>query len=171
MNKWIIPLFILIIGFGTYLIAPAFITTEIDEASPVGDAFDTMNKEQMEEFVAETDKVKNDVKEMNEEMESADILKESDFLPRAHEVQGKAILIEDGDMKILRFENFETINGPQLHIYLASDLSDDDFVDIGPIKGTKGNINYDVSGVDLEKYNHVLVWCKPFRVLFSYAVL
>jgi hypothetical protein len=72
----------------------------------------------------------------------------------------------------LRFENFETINGPKLHIYLASDLSADDYIDLGEIKATKGNVNYEIpDGTDLEKYNKVLVWCRPFKVLFSYSEL
>jgi len=42
----------------------------------------------------------------------------------------------------------------------------------GKIKGTKGNVNYEIDrGVDLEKYDKVLVWCVPFGVLFSYADL
>ena len=72
----------------------------------------------------------------------------------------------------MRFENFESINGPELHIYLASSLSDKDIVDLGPIRGTKGNINYKVdASVDTAKYRYVLVWCKPFKILFSYAEL
>ena len=89
-----------------------------------------------------------------------------------HEVEGKAILIETDGEKILRFEDFDTINGPDLRIYLSSDLGDDDFVELGKIKATKGNVNYEVPGdVDISKYKYVLVWCKPFKVLFSYAEL
>ena len=74
--------------------------------------------------------------------------------------------------RILRFEDFETINGPELHIYLSSELGDERFIDLGKIKATKGNVNYDIpAGIDTSKYNKVLVWCKPFSVLFSYAEL
>ena len=83
-----------------------------------------------------------------------------------------AEMIEADNQKILRFEDFETINGPDLHIYLSSDLEAKDYIDLGEIKATKGNVNYEVpSNVDLEKYNKVLVWCEPFRILFSYAEL
>ena len=68
--------------------------------------------------------------------------------------------------------SFETDNGPRLHIYLSAGLGDDDFIDLGPIRATKGNANYEVpAGVDIEKYRNVLVWCVPFGVLFSYAEL
>jgi hypothetical protein len=53
---------------------------------------------------------------------------------------------------------------------LATDRSASDYIDLGKIKATKGNVNYGIpSDVDLEKYDTVLVWCVPFEVLFSYA--
>lgn len=100
------------------------------------------------------------------------LLAEGDFVPKEHDVKGKALLIEDNGTKILRFENFETINGPDLNIYLASDFSNKDIVDLGNIKATKGNVNYEIpAGVDTTKYNKVLVWCVQFHALFSAAEL
>ena len=97
---------------------------------------------------------------------------QGDFKPMAHEVEGKALLIESDGKKIIRFEDFNTINGPDLYIYLSSGLGNEDFVDLGRIKATKGDVNYDVpEGTDTSKYKHVLVWCRAFRVLFSYAEL
>lgn len=111
------------------------------------------------------------VKEENMPHE-ARLVAEGQFMPRAHEVQGKAFLIEDDAKKIIRFESFKTINGPDLRIYLASDLSDKDVIDLGAIRATEGNVNYELSpSVDTVKYNKVLVWCRAFRVLFSYAEL
>ncbi len=117
--------------------------------------------------------------ELNEELPSVQktvedftVLSEANFQPKDHEVSGKALIIETNNQRILRFEDFETINGPDLHIYLSSDLEAKDYVDLGEIKATKGNVNYEVpNNVDLEKYNKVLVWGQPFRVLFSYAEL
>ena len=115
------------------------------------------------------------VVELNEELLVEDVintLSQGNFVPSAHEVAGKAVLVETNDKKILRFENFETINGPDLHIYLSSDLEAADYIDLGKIKATKGNVNYELSqDADLKKYNKVLVWCEPFKVLFSYAEL
>ena len=83
---------------------------------------------------------------------------------------GKALLISADAKKVLRFEDFETINGPNLHIYLSTELGNGDFIDLGEIKGTKGSFNYNLdSSIDTEKYNKVLVWCVPFGVLFSFA--
>jgi len=56
-----------------------------------------------------------------------------------------------------------------LEVAKASEMIE---IDLGEIKATKGNVNYDIpEGTDLEKYNKVLVWCVPFRVLFSYSDL
>ena len=104
---------------------------------------------------------------------SAAVTSRADFKPQAHEVSGTAVLLKNPDgSKTLRFENFSTVNGPNLHVYLASDLSASDYIDLGPITATKGNANYSVpAGTDLNKYRLALVWCVPFKVLFSYAVL
>ena len=100
-------------------------------------------------------------------------LSRGEFVASAHDVSGEAKLIGlPNEKRILRFENFETINGPDLFIYLSADLEANDFINLGEIKGTKGNINYNIpEGTDTEKYNKVLVWCKAFKVLFSYAEL
>lgn len=109
-------------------------------------------------------------KEKNEEIPLGTIISKSTLLPDAHEVAGKVVIIEERGNKILRFEDFETTSGPNLHIYLATDRSASDYIDLGKIKATKGNVNYGIpSDVDLEKYDTVLVWCVPFEVLFSYA--
>src|SRR3989338_5911752 len=102
------------------------------------------------------------VVEKNEEIaiKEGSIIAEGIFLPSAHEVKGKAIVIDDNGKNILRFEDFETINGPDLRIYLSTGLDVTDAIDLGPIKATKGNINYELdNSVDLEKYDNVLVWC------------
>ena len=87
-----------------------------------------------------------------------------------HPANGEVKVIRDGSNQYVRFENFSTINGPNLHVYLAKDLGAKDFIDLGAIKGTDGNINYQVpSGVDLSEYTYIMHWCVPFRVLFNYA--
>jgi len=153
-----------------YLVAPAFTTIEVNEPFPeVKDSLEEMDETTRAEFdkqVSEAGTI-----EMIEEMPSGvNVVSQGDFKPRAHEVEGKALLIEQNGKKILRFEDFDTINGPNLHIYLSSELGVGDSIDLGRIKATKGSVNYEIpEGIDTDKYNKVLVWCVPFRVLFSYA--
>ncbi|MEI9966898.1 MAG: DM13 domain-containing protein [Candidatus Moraniibacteriota bacterium] len=66
----------------------------------------------------------------------------------------------------------QTINGPDVHVYLANNLDAKDYVDLGSIKGTEGNINYEVpAGIDIDKYRYALHWCEKFSVLFNSADL
>ena len=90
-----------------------------------------------------------------------------------HNAEGlaKVIRLDDASM-ILRFENFRATNGPDLYVYLATDNSASDFVDLGRLKGNIGNQNYEIpEGTDLSKHDTVLIWCKAFSVLFGSAKL
>jgi peptide methionine sulfoxide reductase msrA/msrB len=71
---------------------------------------------------------------------------------------------------VVRLSDFETVNGPDLYVYLATDKDATKFVSLGLLKSTQGNQNYVVpSEVDLSDYSYVLIWCKRFGVLFSSA--
>lgn len=176
MKRNIIIIGVIVIAVvGWYLISPVFKQVELQEASPlvIQDSMDTMTPEQKKDFEEAVEAAKPNVMLMDDTMPaSPSLLSQGDFKPRAHEVEGKALLIQQGDKKILRFEDFETINGPNLHIYLSSELGIKDSIDLGKIKATKGNVNYELDpSIDTDRYNKVLVWCVPFRVLFSYAEL
>jgi hypothetical protein len=132
-----------------------------------------MDAETKAQFERAVEEMRDVVKEAAETMPATPrLLTQGDFHPRAHEVTGRALLIEAGGKRIVRFEDFETINGPDLRIYLSADLGADDIIDLGAIRATKGNVNYELPpGTDTTKYKNVLVWCRAFRVLFSYAEL
>jgi hypothetical protein len=81
---------------------------------------------------------------------------------------------------ILRFTNFKTSNGPDVHVYMvaAGDAKNNatvlraGFIDLGTIKGNIGDQNYTLGpDVDLSKYRAVSVWCKRFSVNFGAAPL
>jgi Electron transfer DM13 len=83
----------------------------------------------------------------------------------------KVIPLQDGS-NILRLENLQVTNGPDLYVYLATDKSASDFVSLGKLKANNGNQNYEIpSETDLSKYATVLIWCRPFSVLFGSAEL
>jgi hypothetical protein len=90
-----------------------------------------------------------------------------------HNAEGiaKVIPLEDGS-NILRLENLQVTNGPDLYVYVATDKSALDFVSLGKLKANNGNQNYNIpSQTDLIKYDTVLIWCRPFSVLFGSAEL
>jgi hypothetical protein len=80
-----------------------------------------------------------------------------------HNAEGiaKVIPLEDGS-NILRLENLHVTNGPDLYVYLATDKRASDFVSLGKLKANNGNQT---------KYETVLIWCRPFSVLFGSAEL
>ncbi|HEY7108193.1 MAG TPA: DM13 domain-containing protein [Nitrososphaeraceae archaeon] len=90
-----------------------------------------------------------------------------------HNAEGLASVIPLGnDTSVLRLENFKATNGPDLYVYLATDNSASDIVNLGRLKGNIGNQNYIIpAGTDLSKYDRVLVWCRAFSVLFGSAQL
>jgi len=170
---------LLVIGFVIiittwYLISPLFIVVEIDEPAPVS-TVDTIEAPEGADPTVEQaleEKIEELAKDSVKEQQPTRASKTGNFVASAHDVEGEALLIEHDGSRTLRFENFDTVNGPDLFIYLATDTSATDFVNLGEIKATKGNVNYDIpSDVDIEKYDTVLVWCRAFSVLFSYAEL
>src|SRR5580704_8276230 len=103
------------------------------------------------------------------------------FYGIAHPTQGTATIYRMGDDALmLRFTNFRTSNGPNVHVYLvaADDARDAEtvrragFIDLGSIKGNIGDQNYALgSDVDLSKYRAVSIWCQRFSVNFGAAPL
>ena len=107
-------------------------------------------------------------------------LVEGSFIDRSHPTEGVAVVLNDGtEQRFLRFEDFATDNGPDLNVYLSSapaDASagefDDDFVDLGDLKGNVGAQNYEIpTSVDLSHHSTVVIWCVRFRVAFGAAEL
>src|SRR6266545_4802355 len=76
-------------------------------------------------------------------------------------------------------ECLDTLNGPDLHVYLSEVPAGGDaraygerFVDLGKLKGNKGNQNYRLPvNVDLSRYRSAVIWCKRFTVGFGVAPL
>jgi hypothetical protein len=99
----------------------------------------------------------------------------------AHETKGEASVFQLADGKrVVRLTNFETSNGPDVHVFLvaAADATDSDmvkqagYVDLGSLKGNVGDQNYNVpADVDLSKYRAVTIWCNRFGVNFGTAPL
>lgn len=108
-------------------------------------------------------------------------LAKGNFKSLAHETKGVATIYKLADGKqTLRLTEFETSNGPDVHVYLtAAEVAKGSdavkaagFVDLGSMKGNKGDQNYDVpADVDLTKYKNVTIWCARFGVNFGLAPL
>ena len=102
------------------------------------------------------------------------------FIDRSHPTEGIANVLGDGSgQRFLRLEDFRTDNGPDLNVYLSTappdapaGAFDDDFVDLGDLKGNVGAQNYEIPvGLDLDRYSTVAIWCVRFGVVFGAAEL
>jgi hypothetical protein len=100
------------------------------------------------------------------------------FSALAHPGRGTAAVVElpDGERK-LTLTGFETDAGPDLRVYVSTrdpaaggELGD--FVDLGALKGNKGDQQYTLpADVPLEQFSNVVIWCRAFSVGFTSAPL
>ncbi|HKY52104.1 MAG TPA: DM13 domain-containing protein [Candidatus Limnocylindria bacterium] len=93
-----------------------------------------------------------------------------------HRGTGPVSLVELDGKTYLRFENVAIQNGPDLHVYLgrgmggAYDGNRDLY--LGALKATNGSFNYELpAGTATGDYKSVVVWCRAFTVLFTWADL
>ena len=94
-----------------------------------------------------------------------------------HYGKGKVTVYQD----LVHLGNdFEVGPGPKFHVYLvpeknvvpSTNVARTMFVDLGRLRAFKGSQNYPVpAGVDLAKYDSVVIWCEQFGVLISPAAL
>ena len=111
----------------------------------------------------------------------AKVLARGDFHNAEKAGKGTATVYQLADGKrVLRLSDFETDNGPDLHVRLiaADDARDTvsvaktDYVEVAKLKGNKGAQNYELpESVDLNKYRAVSIWCNRFSVNFAVAPL
>jgi hypothetical protein len=93
-----------------------------------------------------------------------------------HRGTGPVTLVEVEGKTFVRFENVAIQNGPDLHVYLARGMGGtyDGGRDLylGALKATNGSFNYELpGGTPLGEYKSVVVWCRAFTVLFTWADL
>ena len=170
---------LVILAVAYWLLSPFWRNVALDEGLPMSnntttikDNLSAMNADTKEDFEKQTMEMQDKMMKKSDAMPASEpvVIDRTDMIARAHEVEGVALLVQSGNETFLRFENLKTINGPDLRIYLSSDLSANDIVDLGPIRATEGNVNYTIPfGTDLGKYKNAMIWCRAFSVLFSYA--
>lgn len=139
---------ILLFWFAYYTISPLFRNVKVDEALPATKQEETRRTPPQE---AQATPV--------QVMGTA-----------GHSASGTVRVVDADGKQYIRYENFKTINGPDLYVYLAKDLDAKEFVSLGSLRATEGNVNYEIPhGVNLAEYKYVMTWCKRFGVLFNYA--
>jgi hypothetical protein len=100
---------------------------------------------------------------------------------RVHQGSGQVAIYQGPNgSHLLRLEDFQVTNGPDLHVLLSShpnpesqdQINASGYVDLGSLKGNIGNQNYPIpADVDVANQRSVIIYCKPFQVIFSIASL
>lgn len=170
-----------------WLGSPLFLSTTVEEEFPfAGTALvpDGMTRTEVEQVMSGIAKVDQDMSEgMPSGMEGAEIVNSGalrDF-DRFHRGSGVATIyrLADGS-HILRLDDIQVTNGPDLHVILTphpspgnrEDVSADGYVDLGKLKGNVGSQNYLIPPeVDVDAQSTMVIYCKPFHVIFSTAPL
>ena len=83
--------------------------------------------------------------------------------------------LED-ETNVLRLEDLDVTNGPDLHVLLMVDSEGRDksqgYIDLGKLKGNIGNQNYPIpDDLVFSDYHTVMTYYQPFHVVFSTAPL
>ena len=175
------------IALAWWLAAPLFIDKTVDEQFPLtvsAEIPEGFTREEVEDTMVTMAKMDDTMMEpMMPAMSSARALSMGNFrdADSFHKGSGVATIyqLEDGS-HVLRFEDFRVTNGPDLRVLLskAADISDKgqfqqyEYVELDRLKGNIGNQNYEIPGdLDVSEFQSVVIYCKPFHVLFAVAPL
>ena len=88
---------------------------------------------------------------------------------KSYKTSGNIKTLTVDDTLYLRFEDFQTTNGPDLFVYLVEPGENTaDGIRLGALKGNQGNQNYMIpKDVDLTKHSRVVIWCRAFDADFG----
>lgn len=196
--KRLLTLIVLLVIFATgwYFVSPLIFNTTVEEEFP----FDIPTEEEIAQMteeekrtlemkmLEEAAKLPDTV--MGEAMPAEGVTPETE--PMAlymgqfkdadsfHKGSGDATIyrLPNGE-RLLRMEDLNVTNGPDLRVLLVKnsdpqnrDDVGDDYIELGKLKGNKGNQNYEIpDSVDVDEYGSIVIYCKPFHVIFSVATL
>lgn len=109
-----------------------------------------------------------------------ELLASGSFVSHEHETTGSVrVLGLPGGRRVLRIEDLDTSNGPDLKVWLTDApvragragwfvFDDGRYVDLGRLKGNRGSQNYDLpAAVDLRELSSLSIWCDRFNVSFG----
>ena len=102
---------------------------------------------------------------------------------KAHQTRGRATIYQTpSGVRYLRLTDFQTSNGPDVHVLLARGDDEDlqqeivkgqlDSLELGSLKGNQGDQNYALQpSADLNKYDAVVIYCERFHAIFGVGKL
>lgn len=173
-----------VLAIAWWLGSPLFIDAEVNEEFPMSAGAivpDDMTQEQVEaEMLKAADEPDTESSEsMPGESPIAILTGQFEDFDNSHRGSGTATVYDVGAGElVLRLEDFDVTNGPDLHVLLVPDVDPKrrndvtGYVDLGPLKGNVGDQNYAIpDGLSPGDYGSVVIYCVPFHVIFSVASL
>ncbi len=87
-------------------------------------------------------------------------------------VTGKAEVYKKGIAYEVKLANFNTNNGPALHVYLSKEAMPINYFDLGVLKSTNGNQVYSITGMpNFVEYKYISIHCVTYNHLFGSALI
>jgi hypothetical protein len=166
-----------VVAFGYFGVHLLWVDDEVDEAAPVFDSGASAEAPAEPDPTAPTEPAPDTTEPPEPVIEA---LARGQFVSLDHGTSGTATVLGDGSpQRFLRLTDFATDNGPDVNVYLTpvgpdaeESTFDDDYVDLGDMKGNVGDQNYEIpAGVDLARYDTVVIWCVRFDSAFGAAAL
>ena len=161
-------------GAAWYLGSPLFITSYVDESLPLATArtpaptFGTAPPSASETMPSTTAGASPTVNVLARG--------QLGFVDNLHNGTGEVQIVQAGARRFVRFESVAITNAPDIHIYLSKDTGgkyvEASTIYLGTLKATNGSFNYEIpAAVDLGQYKSVVVWCRAFTTLITWADL
>lgn len=88
---------------------------------------------------------------------------------KGYDAEGTASVFVSGGMTFLRLQDFGVAGGIDQRVYLTKDGTIQTGIDIGPLKASQGDQNYDITSVDHDTYDVLIIYSRPFDLYYAYA--
>jgi len=88
---------------------------------------------------------------------------------KGYDGSGTASIVHAGDMTFLRLEDFSVTSGIDQHLYLTKDGTSASGVDLGPLKASVGDQNYNITGINTDVYSVMIIYSKTFDTYYAYT--
>lgn len=125
--------------------------------------------------------IKGDKGNENIDLNSQEILYQGKLkdIDSVHKGDGDVYIVSQGGLEKVLFVNVVITNGPDLYVYLSDKTSfsgtgdsPGSFKSLGTLDYTHGNFSVSIpGGTPLNNFNSVLIYCKQFSVVFTWAAL
>jgi len=169
-----------------WLGTPLIINRAVDEAFPhsANATIPTnMTHQEVEQIMVGLAKLDETVEEAMQDTTPPVQLKTGEFrdADSFHHGSGQATIYQlPNGTRLLRFEQFQVTNGLDLRVLLSrhpaptsrGDLEARGYIELDRLKGNIGDQNYVIpEGTDVAAQQSVVIYCRPFHVVFSVAQL